>query len=124
MEQTALIDINVMKTFDRQLINLESHQLVWLTSKHIQNQITVETLRNLIDYTKLFDNNQLCAEYLKKSKEIFTSIIISDHSHENFFSSINDLDQVLGVYIHNINNEKYSFNCGKVSTSIDEYARK
>ena len=124
MEQataTSVNDINVSKTFDRNLVNLESHQLVWLASKDIHNQVPIEILRKKVDYTKLFEDSEACAEYMNNSKEILTFMIISEKISEDILSCINNVSQVLGVYIHNINNEKYALNCGKVS--IDIYSK-
>ncbi|CAF5160229.1 unnamed protein product, partial [Rotaria magnacalcarata] len=77
---------NVMQQhqiFDREKINLESHQLVWLDPTVDRNQesdtlASLENLRKIVDYTKLFNNVEQCQQFIEQTKTTTTFIITSD----------------------------------------------
>ncbi|CAF1451522.1 unnamed protein product [Rotaria magnacalcarata] len=86
-------------------INLESHQLVWLdekTSEQIsENIVTIESLRKIVDYTKLFDNVEECRQYLENSKDhndIF--LVTSGQSGEKLIPEVHRLQNVLLIYVY------------------------
>ncbi|UJR29648.1 hypothetical protein I4U23_017196 [Adineta vaga] len=59
---------------DREFINIESHQLVWLC---INTSIipSIKDLRRIIDYTKLFSTVDKCLEYIDQTKNTTTFMI-------------------------------------------------
>jgi hypothetical protein len=103
---------------DRNFVNLESHQLVWLAPQHRHNLVPIETLREIIDYTKLFEDTEACEEYINNSNRIITFMIISDEINQEILSRIHNLTHVLGIYIHN---EKCVSTYPKVSIHIHHY---
>lgn len=66
------LNIDLKRRFRRQLnreqINLESHQLVWLDPAFIKTDITLERLRQIIDYTNVFDDIEDCLQYIEQIK--------------------------------------------------------
>jgi hypothetical protein len=111
---------NLPEMLDRNFVNLESHQLVWLAPQHRHNLVPIETLREIIDYTKLFEDTGACEEYIKSSNKTITFMMISDEISQEILSHIHNLTHVLGIYIHNISNEENNETCvstyPKVST--------
>ncbi|CAF3324992.1 unnamed protein product [Rotaria socialis] len=99
------------KKIDRNFVNLESHQLVWLASQHGHNSVSVETLRQIIDYTKLFEDADACEEYMKTSSEITTFLMISDGMNHEILSRIHNIKQVFRVYIHDTSSEENNNEC-------------
>jgi hypothetical protein len=118
-------DKHLQKKLDRNFVNLESHQLVWLGSQHGHNSVSIETLREIIDYTKLFENTQACEEYIKSSNDTTTFLMISDEINQEIIPRVHNLDQVLGIYIHSTsseqNNKESVSMYSKVSTQISPY---
>jgi hypothetical protein len=57
-----------IRVLNREQLNLETHQLVWLDPEFLKNGITSERLRQIIDYTKIFDNIDDCLGYIEKTK--------------------------------------------------------
>lgn len=108
------------ETLDRKLVNLESHQLLWLASYPKQDIVSMETLREIIDYTQLFDDIGACEQFVNNSKSIVTFLIISDEMSPTILSHIHHHDWVLKIYIHNTtgeeNSNKLSPTYSKVST--------
>lgn len=82
---------------DHDHVNLESHQLVWLDEK----TVTIENLRQIVDYTKLFDNVEACQQYLQNSKDhknIF--LVTSGQSGEKLIPEVHGLQNVLVIYVY------------------------
>ncbi|CAF4271617.1 unnamed protein product [Rotaria magnacalcarata] len=103
---------NVMQQrqiFDREKINLESHQLVWLDPTVDRNQesdtlASLENLRKIVDYTKLFNNVEQCQQFIEQTKTTTTFIITSDDLDEQLVSNVYNLKNVYSIYIYNTTN--------------------
>lgn len=92
--------------FDHERINLDSHQLVWLDANVNNNDdsnsaITIANLRQIIDYTKLFDTMEGCQQFLeKKTNTSMTFLIASGQFGEILIPKIHQLENVLIIYIY------------------------
>ena len=69
-------------SFDREQINLESHQLVWcdirdksLTAEEMAE--IVNKLRKIVDYTQIFNDVNECEDYLEDASETDTFLVCS-----------------------------------------------
>ncbi|CAF3375458.1 unnamed protein product [Rotaria socialis] len=95
--------------FDREKINLESHQLVWLDPTVDRNQesdalASLENLRKIVDYTKLFNNVEQCQQFIEQTKVTTTFITTSDDLGEQLVSNVYNLKNVYSIYIYNTTN--------------------
>ena len=112
----------LLKTLDRKLVNLESHQLLWLASYIKPEIVSIEALREIIDYTQLFEDIETCEQFINGSKSVSTFLIISDEMSQIMLPHIHNHDWVLKIYIHNTTSEENSNKCSstypKVSTHI------
>ncbi len=79
---------------DRQKINLESHQLVWLG----ELVVPIENLRNIIDYIKVFIDIEDCRRHIEQTKESKTFLVCSLQYGHNILSQVHDLDNVVAIY--------------------------
>ncbi|CAF1536898.1 unnamed protein product, partial [Adineta ricciae] len=87
--------------FDREQINLESHQLVWLGPLIT---LSVKTVRKVIDYTKVFDNVKECLTYIEKNK-ISTTIflvIASSELGKLLIPQITDFNNIWSIIIYEV----------------------
>ena len=90
---------------DHDHVNLESHQLVWLDAKTSEqnsvNTVTIESLRKIVDYTKLFDNAEACQQYLQSSKDHNnTFLVTSGELGEKLIPEVYCLQHVLVIYVY------------------------
>ncbi|CAF0878337.1 unnamed protein product [Didymodactylos carnosus] len=107
---------------DRERVNLESHQLIWLDKSINSNQsdstVTVERLRNVVDYTKLYYNPEECLQHIEQTKDTATFLIGSDELVRIFIPKIHDLENIQAIYIYCSQNEycqQWISNYSKVS---------
>ena len=69
--------------FNRQEVNLESHQLLWadikLSELEDENEIftALTKFRQLVHYTKAFDNWKNCLRHIEKCHDTFTFLVCS-----------------------------------------------
>jgi hypothetical protein len=108
INQTAVSSIEI--TLNREKINLESHQLVWLDVKvhdheYQDTTVNLEGLRKIIDYTKLFDNIQDCKEYLERTDNGLTYLVISESLGQTFIPHVHDIESVFKIYLYCQNKE-------------------
>ncbi|CAF1075954.1 unnamed protein product [Didymodactylos carnosus] len=87
---------------DRELTNLESHQLIWLDSSMDtkESQITLHNLRKVVDYTKLFDNVEECERYILEKKDTITFLVTSGALGQNLIPRINDLGNIRQIFVY------------------------
>ena len=91
--------------FDRKLVNLDNHQLVWCFeyvagAATIQPSPAIDSLRKIVDYTKLFDDVDNCYQYLKQTSTTDTFLVISENCGEKLAPLIRDLKYIRAVYIY------------------------
>lgn len=92
--------------FDRDRINLDSHQLVWLDANVYNagdenSTTTIASLRQIIDYTKLFDTVESCQQYLEnKQNTSQTFLVTSGQLGEILIPKIHHLDNIIIVYVY------------------------
>ncbi|CAF1377734.1 unnamed protein product [Didymodactylos carnosus] len=96
--------------FNRERVNLESHQLVWLdpnvnNSNESESSITIEDLRKIIDYTKLFDNVEECQQYIVQTKDTTTFLVISEQLGQILIPQIHHLKNIWIIYVYCHNTE-------------------
>ncbi|CAF3688710.1 unnamed protein product [Rotaria sp. Silwood1] len=95
---------------DREQINLESHQLVWcdVGINDNENIVTIENLRKIVDYTKLFDSVQKCQQYLENQQDNSTTFLVtSGHLGESLVPKVHHLQNVLVIFLYCHNKEYY-----------------
>ncbi|CAF1488828.1 unnamed protein product, partial [Didymodactylos carnosus] len=117
---------------DRNKVNLESHQLVWLdanvnNSEHEDTTVTLAGLRKIIDYTKLFDNISECKEYLKSTENGSTFLVTSGSFGQTFVPEIHEVEIIYKIYVYCGNKEfhqkwasKYSKTKNRIHIKLDE----
>lgn len=96
---------SIWNTINGEKINLDSHQLVWLDAKvhdheYRDTAVSLEALRQIIDYTKLFDNVQDCKEYLKQTDNGLTYLVVSGSLGKTFIPQIHDLESIFKIYVY------------------------
>jgi hypothetical protein len=82
--------------FDREKINLESHQLVWLGQPIVSNN----TLRNIIYYTKVFVDVKDCRQHIEQTKEFRTFLVCFLEHIDYIISYVHNLENVSKIYIY------------------------
>ncbi len=84
----------------RRQINLESYQLVWLDPDfNRKNDTSIESLRNIVDYTKVFDNSDDCLEYIKQTQDSTTFVVCTKQLAQEFISQIHPLKHIFKIYV-------------------------
>jgi hypothetical protein len=107
--------------FNRERINLESHQLIWLDTRVKSDEITLQSLRKIVDYTKVFDNIDECLFYIKQTNSTVTFLVCSGQLGEIFTLKVHDLNNIYAIYIYCQNKEyhqKWASKYSKVSTKL------
>ncbi|CAF0824845.1 unnamed protein product [Didymodactylos carnosus] len=115
--------------FDRARVNLESYQLLWLDA-NVHNdddhKITLESLRKIVDYAKLFDNVEECRQFLENAQDcaITTFLVVSDDLAEILLSKVHHLKNVSTVYIYGYNTklspQQWACNYSKIKGTYTE----
>ncbi|CAF1612238.1 unnamed protein product [Didymodactylos carnosus] len=80
------------KSFNRERMNLESHQLIWLdenvNSSEYENQRITTTLRKIVDYTKVFHSTDECQQHIQQTKYSRTFVVSSGQMTEMILPQI------------------------------------
>lgn len=96
------------RLFDRERLNLESHQLVGCDI-HILGDLTEDTtlaaLRQIVDYTKLFGSGESCKHYLQETQHIVSFLICSDKIGEHLIPEIHHFHNIRSIYVYSQNSE-------------------
>ena len=98
LEAMTMMNDTLHRIFDRDVINLESYQLVWLdidangTSE--ETEVLLAKLRNIIDYTQIFVNPEECLQYIKKTEDTTTFFVGSNIHDATILSKMSDLSNV------------------------------
>jgi hypothetical protein len=98
------------RLFDRERYNLESHQLICCdtnTQNSITRDITLSELRQIIDYTKCFDNDKSCKRYLEETQHIVSFLICSDNISTQLIPEIHHLQNIRSIYVYSPNSEHH-----------------
>lgn len=92
--------------FDRKRINLESHQLIYLTEAGIelQNSLNIDMLRTVVDYTKIFTDNDTFERYLQETCDITTFLICTNEQGKKLVPKIHEQKNLCSIYIYHQNN--------------------
>jgi hypothetical protein len=100
---------NISTMFNREKVNLESHQLVWadanINNGSTDSVVTLQELRKIIDYTRLFDNVEVCKTYIEQSYDTTTFLVCSGQLGEQLVPLIHGLKHILSIYIYCLNKE-------------------
>ena len=98
-------------------VNLESHQLV-LIDPNCSRQDTIRTdlLRKIVDYTKIFDNNEDAQKYLEQTHGTITFLMVRKELAQELVPQIHHLKDIRKIYIISElhNHSKYFSNYSKV----------
>ena len=101
-------------SFDRQRINLESHQIVWCDvarDKSLAEEETPEIdnrLRKIVDYTRFFNDVTECEEYLEDTSETDTFLICFGEVGKILMTRC-DQWEIRSMYIICRNDEEYGY---------------
>ena len=96
------------RRFNRERLNLESHQLVCYDTYNqhaTARSFTLTELRQIVDYTKFFDNSKSCKHYLEETQHIVSFLICSGNASEQLIPEIHELSNVHFIYIYSQHNE-------------------
>ena len=87
-----------VELINRKTTNLEPHQLVWVSSNN--EHVSAESLRSIVDYTRLFDNINECRSFIDQTFNTTTFIVCSQAFAQHFISQIDDLKNIYLIYIY------------------------
>lgn len=113
----------IRRVFDRQRVNLEPHQLI-LLYKNGTRQCNVtnagESFRTVIDYLKLFDNNDELQQYLEQTQDKSTFIVSFGPPSKELISLVQNVKNLEAIYFYICEDEpcieQRDFNVLKVCT--------
>jgi hypothetical protein len=99
--------------FTQRQINLEMHQLIWLDPNFsMRSNVNVESLRNIVDYTKIFDNSENCVDCIKQTQDTNTFLVCTEELAHEFIPRIHNLKHILKIYvISQPENHQKMFSC-------------
>jgi hypothetical protein len=84
--------------------NLENFSIIWLDNINIKSQKKIsiqQQLRRIINFIKIFQNEDDCEKYIKQmSKDEYIIFIINDQIGERFIPHIHHLKQIFSIYIY------------------------
>jgi hypothetical protein len=115
------------RVFNRERVNLESHQLVWCNinvniTTNAEPIATLEDLRKIVDYTKLFNSVEECQQHLTQTTDSVTFLVCSDELGKKMIPEIYQLNNISSIYIYcrdiNYHNGWFS-NFTKVRVLVD-----
>jgi hypothetical protein len=90
-------------TLDREFINIESHQLVWLGMNESFSP-SIQDLRRIVDYTKLFSTADKCLEYIERTKNTATFIVCSREFGSILTSKLHNYEYISKIYVYDFVN--------------------
>jgi hypothetical protein len=98
--------------FDREHSNLESLQLVWLTSCSSENDNipSIDLLRLIIDYTKIFDDCQSCLRHLHETIATTDTFFVCSVRQSQIVWDIlkmKHMENMEKIYFYNSENEEF-----------------
>ena len=96
--------------FDREKVNLELYQLVWVDEKNSTSpdKITLRRLRKIIDYLKVFSNVTDCQDYLNETVDTTTFLVISfEELNKELLPQIQDRKNIWSIYRHSKNRRSH-----------------
>jgi hypothetical protein len=88
---------------DREFINIESHQLVWLGMNESFSP-SIQDLRRIVDYTKLFSTADKCLEYIERTKNTATFIVCSREFGSVLTSKLHNHEYISKIYVYDFVN--------------------
>jgi len=87
--------------------NLEMFTLIWLDYKANKSQKNLslqQQFRTIINYLKIFENEDDCEKYIKQmSKDEYIIFIVNDQIGEKIIPHIHHLQQIFSIYIYSSN---------------------
>lgn len=91
--------------FDRNSINLESHQLIFLDKNSTDSGqdkpiVTLEELRKIVDYTKVINNVEEALQYMEQTQKTTTFLVCSDDLGQIIVPQIHLLENIRSIYIY------------------------
>ena len=94
--------------FDRTQINLESHQLIYLSDPAIglQDKLDVQMLRNIVDYSRVYVDIEACQHYLENTCDTTTFLICANRQGERLIPKIHKQKNIHFIYIQCENNRE------------------
>ncbi|CAF1059361.1 unnamed protein product [Didymodactylos carnosus] len=97
--------------FNRERVNLESHQLIWLdhnvsSNNDINTSTTFEGLGKIVAYTKLFHDIEGCLQYIERTKDTATFLVCSGKLGQALIPQIHNLKTIWLTYIY-YHNKQY-----------------
>lgn len=104
---TSITDTESTTTFDREQINLELLQLVWLTSGTSSNDNVpdIARLRLIIVYTKIYDDPESCLRHIDDTKATITFFVCSIRQYKTVLH-IAEKENIEKMYFYCNENEE------------------
>jgi hypothetical protein len=104
-ERSLALPSSTRRTTDRQRRpNLESHQIVWLDVDE-KLPIKIETLRNLVDYSTIFNDEDECRRFLDDTNDSATFLVLcSNSTAESLRTKMEQLKNIKAIYRYSSTN--------------------
>ncbi len=99
--------------FDRECVNLESHQLIFFdkNANNIEQQhetlFTLEELRKIVNYTKFINNVDEVLQHIEQTKDTTTFLVCSGSLGQIIVPQIHDLNNIQSIYVYCHNKQYY-----------------
>ncbi|CAF0914997.1 unnamed protein product [Adineta ricciae] len=91
---------NTPRFFDRERINLESHQLMFLNTEPDQLLFTLNQLRQIVDHTRITDTIDETLQAIQQTTDTTTFLICFVHLGEILIPQIHTFENVRSIYIY------------------------
>jgi hypothetical protein len=83
---------------DRKTTNLESHQMVWVSSSN--EVVSLQSLRCIVDYVCLFKNVRSSRAYIQRTLDTVTFLVCSQQFSRILIPKIHHLRHVYLIYVY------------------------
>lgn len=88
----------------RQRPNLEGYQLVWCDDNEVtqnaENSITLTKLRDIVNYTQLFNDISSCRRYIEQTSDTTTFLVCAVNMAFSLIPQVHELKNIKLIYIH------------------------
>ncbi|CAF3648134.1 unnamed protein product [Rotaria socialis] len=123
-ERSYQHDVNLFYHLNDQTKNLEDCIIVWLDLQFCAKPHYIDKLRGVVNYLRIFDNTDICMQYISAIKQEQVFLIISGRTGKHIIPLVHHLSQLNSIYIFCIKDQRHitwSSNYSKVKgVFIDE----
>ncbi|CAF3722376.1 unnamed protein product [Rotaria sp. Silwood1] len=91
-------DINLFHYLNDQTKNLKDCIIVWLDLQLCAKPYHIDKLRSVVNYLKIFDNTDVCRDYISTIKQEQIFLIISGQTGKHIIPLVHNLSQLNSIY--------------------------